>query len=249
MTERFHPANLSDRAKGALLLAASGVLILALAAYLLYPRLAPASSNAAAGDDQPPATEAPARRAPSAQTPPTPPPPPENRAGLAPPPSTEMTLTVPALERVQGIRVKTAHGSQAGPLRLGAMHVLGTGYPWQESQNTYIAGHRLGFPGTPSDRLFWDLDTLETGDTVLLKDANGRRYEYRVFRRRTVDPNDISVAKPVPGKDVVSLQTCTLPDYERRLVVQAELVDGPKAKPKGDANNDPASSFGVAENS
>jgi len=30
----------------------------------------------------------------------------------------------------------------------------------------------------------------------------------------------------VPGKSVVSLQTCTLPDYSRRLVVQGELKEG-----------------------
>lgn len=107
------------------------------------------------------------------------------------------------------------------------MHVLGTGYPWQPNQNTYIAVHRLGFPGTPSDRLFGDVDDLETGYAVLLTDADDRRYEYGVFRRRVVGPEDIYIAKPVSGKDVVSLQTCTLPDYSERLVVQSELVHGP----------------------
>ncbi len=33
------------------------------------------------------------------------------------------------------------------------------------------------------------------------------------------------MTEPVPGKSVVSLQTCTLPDYSQRYVVQAELVD------------------------
>lgn len=31
--------------------------------------------------------------------------------------------------------------------------------------------------------------------------------------------------EPVPGRDVVSLQTCSLPDYAERIVVQAELVE------------------------
>jgi len=37
-------------------------------------------------------------------------------------------------------------------------------------------------------------------------------------------PTDLSVTKPVPGKDVLTLQTCTLPDYKQRLITRAELV-------------------------
>ena len=33
-----------------------------------------------------------------------------------------------------------------------------------------------------------------------------------------------SVTEPIPGESIVSLQTCTLPDFAERLVVQAELV-------------------------
>ena len=36
---------------------------------------------------------------------------------------------------------------------------------------------------------------------------------------------DLSVAEPVPGKDVLTLQTCTLPDYSKRLITRAELVE------------------------
>jgi sortase A len=31
--------------------------------------------------------------------------------------------------------------------------------------------------------------------------------------------------EPQDGKSIVSLQTCTLPDYEQRLIVQGELVE------------------------
>jgi sortase A len=33
------------------------------------------------------------------------------------------------------------------------------------------------------------------------------------------------VIDAVPGKNVLTLQTCTLPDYSQRLIVQAELID------------------------
>jgi sortase A len=33
------------------------------------------------------------------------------------------------------------------------------------------------------------------------------------------------VTKAVPDKNILTLQTCTLPDYSQRLIVQAELVE------------------------
>jgi sortase A len=61
----------------------------------------------------------------------------------------------------------------------------------------------------------------------VLEDADGRRYDDVVFRRKIVGPREVSVAEPVPGKSMVSLQTCTVPDYAERLVAQAAFVHGP----------------------
>ena len=88
----------------------------------------------------------------------------------------------------------------------------------------YIAGHRLGFPGEDSFLAFWDLDVLENGDEITITDANGKEYTYRVFKEFVVEPTNLSITRPVPGKDVLTLQTCTLPDYSQRLIVQAEKV-------------------------
>ena len=73
--------------------------------------------------------------------------------------------------------------------------------------------------------MFWDLDTLEAGDKVVLTDANGTRYTYSVFKSIIIGPADSYITRPVPGKSIISLQTCTLPDYSQRLIVQAELTD------------------------
>ena len=40
-----------------------------------------------------------------------------------------------------------------------------------------------------------------------------------------MNPTDLYVTEPVPGKNILTLPTCTLPDYSQRLIVQAELVD------------------------
>jgi sortase A len=89
----------------------------------------------------------------------------------------------------------------------------------------YIAGHRLGYPNTGSFLVFYDLHKLKDGDNVVLRDADGKRYHYKVFDEFVVEPDRVEVTEPVAGKNVVSLQACTLPDYSKRLVVQAELVE------------------------
>jgi len=105
-----------------------------------------------------------------------------------------------------------------------AVHLRGTGNPWDEQANVYIAGHRLGFPGTNSWLSFWDLNVLEKGDRIFITDSEGERYVYKVFKVFVVGPNAVSVTRPLEGRNIVSLQTCTLPDYSKRLIVQAERV-------------------------
>ena len=137
-----------------------------------------------------------------------------------------LRLTVPAMNRIEDDEIPSTTGGDEAKLReYAAIHLAGTGFPWQEEANVYIAGHRLGFPNTESWLTFWDLDSVGTGDEIFVTDAEGTEYTYRVFKEFTVGPQDLSVTKPVPGKNILTLQTCTLPDYSRRLIVQAELVD------------------------
>lgn len=146
-----------------------------------------------------------------------------NAEAAAPPLNQTMSLTVPEMQRVSGMSVYTGP-ADAPELDEGVLHLQGTGFPWQSGSNTYVAGHRLGYPNTGSFLVFRDLNALESGDEVILTDANGTTYTYSVFREFVVGPNDQQVTQPVPGKTVVSLQTCTLPNFTDRLVVQAELV-------------------------
>ncbi len=141
-----------------------------------------------------------------------------------PPSNSTMTLTVPEMRRVDGVPVYTGAADDKGALHDGTLHLKGTGFPWQTGANVYIAGHRMGFPGTRSYLVFWDLNTLENGDKVILTDANGTRYTYNVFKSTIINPDESYVTRPVPGRSVITLQTCTLPDYAQRLIVQAELT-------------------------
>jgi sortase A len=131
-------------------------------------------------------------------------------------------LTVPGL----GLEDVTAYDSASEEkLKKSLVHIPATGFPWQKGANTYIAGHRLGYEGTGSYLVFYYLDQLAEGDEILLEDSAGTTYTYRVTDQLTVDPDNVEVMEPVEGKSLVSLQTCTLPDYEQRLIVQGELVD------------------------
>ncbi len=158
---------------------------------------------------------------------------PETKPRVAPrPPAVEgpedesLKVTIPAMNRVQGAKVPYADGgNEAAFKRYAGVHLRGTGHPWEKEANVYIAGHRLGYPGTDSFLAFWDLNRLKIGDRIFLTDADGKRYVYKVFKKFVVEPTRVSVTRPLEGRNIVTLQTCTLPDYSRRLLVQAEKVD------------------------
>jgi sortase A len=142
-----------------------------------------------------------------------------------PPGNSTLTLTVPEMKRVDHVPVYTGPFYDKTALHDGTLHLESTGFPWQTGANVYIAGHRMGFPGTRSYLVFWDLDTLQAGDKVILTATNGTRYTYSVYRSIIINPDASYITQPVPGKSIISLQTCTLPDYSQRLIVQAELTD------------------------
>ena len=145
-----------------------------------------------------------------------------------------MELNIPSMKRVENVPVYTASANNKPALHDGTLHLERTGFPWQREANVYIAGHRLGYPRTKSFLVFWDLNRLRTGQKVVLTDSAGERYIYRVYDRFVVAPDDTSATKPVAGRNIVSLQTCTLPNYAERLIVRAELVktvQGPALRP------------------
>lgn len=137
-----------------------------------------------------------------------------------------LNITVPSMERISNATIPDAFGDDEEALKnFAGIHLQGTGFPWQDEANVYIAGHRLGYPNTASFLAFWDIDNVVEGDQIFVTDANGREYTYEVFQTLEVDPTDLFVTEPLEGRNILTLQSCTLPDYERRVVVQAELQD------------------------
>ena len=112
-------------------------------------------------------------------------------------------------------------------LAKGVAHNPQTSLPWSQSaqRNVYLAGHRMGYRGTWSRMIFYNLHKLERGDEVLLRDRAGRSYRYRVSEVFITDPKAVWVMGQVRGRDMVTLQTCTpYPTFEKRLIVRADRV-------------------------
>ena len=136
-----------------------------------------------------------------------------------------LRMTIPKMNQIRDDTIPyTGSDDKQAMHDHAAVHLRGTGNPWNRQANVYIAGHRLGFPGTNSWLAFWDLNVLEKGDEIYVTDATGKRYVYKVFKIFIVEPTRVSVIRPIAGKNILTLQTCTLPDYSDRLIVRAEKV-------------------------
>jgi sortase A len=139
-------------------------------------------------------------------------------------PGAIMGLTIEAMG-IYDVPVFDSDGRWA--LANGVAHNPQTSLPWSQSaqRNVYLAGHRMGYRGTWSRMIFYNLDKLKRGDEVLLKDRAGTSYRYRVSEVFVVDPTPSWVMGQVRGRDMVTLQTCTpYPTFEKRLIVRADRM-------------------------
>ena len=140
------------------------------------------------------------------------------------PPGAIMSLTINTLG-LNNVPVLSSNTKRA--LDQGVIHLPGTSLPWTPTpeRNIYLAGHRLGWPGTGSHLVFYRLNELGMGDRITLRDREGRRYDYMVIETFTVGPFERWVTGRVRGRDLLTLQTCTpIPTFEKRLIVRAERI-------------------------
>jgi sortase A len=135
-----------------------------------------------------------------------------------------MSLSIRSMG-LENVPVLSSNSTRA--LDQGVIHLPGTSYPWSDTpeRNVYLAGHRLGWPGTGSHLVFYRLNELRGGERVTLRDPQGRRYHYMVIESFVVGPEDRWVTGRVKGRDLLTLQTCTpIPTFEKRLIVRAERI-------------------------
>ncbi|GAA1012080.1 class E sortase [Acrocarpospora pleiomorpha] len=128
-------------------------------------------------------------------------------------------LHIPKLD----MKWAVVEGVTQADLRKGPGHYPKTARPG-EIGNMAVAGHRI-----PS--VFWDIDQLDTGDTIIAETKNAW-FIYSVTGHRKVLPTSVEVIAPTPNEPGVSperamltLTTCNpkLQNWQR-LVVFAELT-------------------------
>ena len=139
-----------------------------------------------------------------------------------------------------GVDLPVRHGADAYALDNGLGHLHGTSLPvGGKSTHSVITGHT----GVADKALFTRLNELRKGDVFYVKVA-AQTLAYKVTRIRKVDPDDLKSLQVEPGRDLVTLVTCTpifLNTY--RLLVTGERVSMPgdapypEDAPKGNAND------------
>ena len=128
-------------------------------------------------------------------------------------------IRVPKIEALQdGWAV--VEGVGVRDLKNGAGHMPDTPLPGAPG-NAVISGHRTTY-GAP----FHDVDVLVWGDIIEVETALGT-HTYEVRELKIVKPTDVWVTEPRDGA-WLTLTTCH-PKFSsrQRLIVFAELVDGP----------------------
>jgi len=108
-------------------------------------------------------------------------------------------------------------------LQQGVVHYPGTAKPGQFG-NAFITGHSSYYPWDPGKfkDVFALLNQLSPGDTFVVY-YDQLRYEYKIYNKMEVQPDNVSVLEQPKDKKIATLMTCTpVGTALRRLIIQAE---------------------------
>lgn len=124
-------------------------------------------------------------------------------------------IQIPAID----VDLPVYHGTDEATLLRGAGHLNGTSLPvGGDDTRAVITAHR----GLPDATMFSDLDRVRVGDLFTVTTL-GDVLTYRVIDARIVDPDDTETLRYEPGRDLVTLVTCTpLGINSHRILVTGE---------------------------
>ena len=124
------------------------------------------------------------------------------------------------------------HGTSEETLEKGVGHMESTTLPiGGTDRHCVLTGHR----GLPSAELFTNLNLLEIGDYFYIRLLD-QTLAYEVERIETVEPDELELLTVEPGKDLVTLITCTPygVNTHRLLVTGARTDAVPAPEDAGD---------------
>ena len=127
-------------------------------------------------------------------------------------------ITIPVCD----IRLPIRHGCGEDVLQKSAGHIPESSLPiGGENTHAVITAHR----GLPSAKLFTNIDSLKEGDLFFIHGVD-ETLAYKVDQIKVVLPDDISYLQITPGKDYVTLVTCTPYGINtHRLIVRGERTE------------------------
>ncbi|MHA7190067.1 class C sortase [Arthrobacter sp. MDT2-16] len=120
-----------------------------------------------------------------------------------------------------GLDLPIYHGTSEAVLERGIGHLEGTALPvGGPSTHSVVTGHR----GLATSELFTKLDKVTVGDAFTIE-VFGETLAYRVTETLVVEPEDTETLLIQPGKDLITLVTCTpLGINSHRILVTGERV-------------------------
>jgi len=145
------------------------------------------------------------------------------------------------------VNLPVYHGTEEAALDRGAGHLLGSSLPvGRLGTHCVLTGHS----GLSGQKMFSDLDQLETGDVFYLKTLD-ETLAYMVLDINKVLPEDTSKLTIDPAKDSCTLVTCTPYGVNtHRLLVRGERIELPTAQQmveQADFQETPAASTWTSE--
>lgn len=143
-------------------------------------------------------------------------------------------LSIPKI----GLRLPIRHGAGEYALANGLGHLHGTSLPvGGASTHAAITGHR----GLADKELFTRLDELAVGDPFYIELGDGGTLGYQVERILETNPDQTDRLRIEPGRDLVTLVTCTpIMLNTRRLLITGmrarmpDIVPPPESAPGDD---------------
>lgn len=141
------------------------------------------------------------------------------------------TLATEGTEAMSRVRIPSIHtdlpifhGTSEEVLSRGIGHLYGSSLPvGGPGTHSVLTGHN----GFVQATLFDDIDELVEGDLIIVTTLGEDLY-YEVDSIETVLPDDTEALRQVPGRDYLTLVTCTPTGVNtHRLLVRAERIDAP----------------------
>lgn len=137
------------------------------------------------------------------------------------------------------LKLPIYHGTSEDVLAKGVGHMSQTSLPiGGKGTHAVLTGHR----GLPSAELFTRLGEMRKGDLFWIE-VLGRKTTYKVTNISVVKPNEVDKLRIEPGRDLVTLLTCTPygVNTHRLLVTGERTANVPDSKSDGDAVQLPTS--------